>query len=136
MPVCSLVAALSVFAAIPLSAAVQEAKPVSQIAPAYALDLRTSGVQGDVVVGFTITKTGDVQNPVVISSTDRLLEEPTLAAVRKWKFAPAMNGVIPVEVKAVQTVAFSISDPRSGAGRLAVSNSKSAVQEKQSAAAN
>lgn len=136
MSACSLVAALSVFAAIPLSAAVQNAKPLSRIAPAYALDLRTSGVEGDVVVGFTITKTGDVQNPVVISSTDRLLEEPTLAAVRKWKFAPAMNGVVPVEVKAVQTVAFSISDTRSEAARLVVSNPRSAAQAKQSAATN
>jgi TonB family protein len=133
----SLVAALSVFASIPLSAAVQDAKPLSQIAPAYAQDLRNSGVAGDVVVGFTISKTGEVLNPVVISSADRLLEEPTLAAVRKWKFAPAMNGDVPVAVKAVQTVAFSIAESPSGtASRLVVSNPRSAAQAKQSAASN
>jgi TonB family protein len=114
----SLVAALAVSAVSPLSAALQEAVPVSQVAPAYAHELRLSQVEGKVVVNFTISKTGEVQNAIVVSSTDRLLENPTLAAVRQWKFSPAMKDGVAVSIKAVQTVSFTIPELHSGADRL------------------
>ena len=72
----SLAAALSVSALSQASAAVQNASPVSQVTPAYSHELRASGVEGEVVVGFTITAKGEVLNPVVMSSTDRQLESP------------------------------------------------------------
>lgn len=121
MSACSLAAALSVSALNPLSAAVQNAKPICQIAPTYSHDLRASGVEGEVVVGFTITATGDVVNPVVVSSTDRLLENPTLAAIRKWKFTPAMKDGVAVSVKAVQPVSFIILELHPAAARRLIS---------------
>jgi periplasmic protein TonB len=110
MSACSLAAALSVSASNRLSAAVQNARPVSQVAPAYSHELRASDVEGEVVVSFTITTNGDVLNPVVVSSSDRHLEKPTLAAIRKWKFAPAMKDGVAVSVKALQPVAFRIPE--------------------------
>jgi protein TonB len=118
----SLAAALSVSASQSLSAATQDAKPISEVAPVYSHDLRASGVEGEVVVSFTITAKGDVLNPVVVSSTDRLLEKPTLAAVIKWKFAPAMKDGVPISVRAVQPVAFMIPDLHQDATRLITSN--------------
>jgi TonB family protein len=106
----SLAVALSVAAINPLSAAVQAPTPISQVAPAYLPVLRASCVEGEVVVSFTIKSTGDVANPMIVSSTDRLLEKPTLEAVRKWKFAPPMNGGVAVNVKARQTVEFMIPE--------------------------
>jgi TonB family protein len=126
---CLIAAALSVSA----SAAVQNPKPVSQVAPAYSFDLRESGVEGEVVVAFTITAAGDVLNPVVVRSTERLLEKPTLAAVRKWKFAPATEGGVAVSVHAVQPVAFVIPELHADASaRLLVSTSSPASQAKNS----
>jgi TonB family protein len=118
---CSLAAALSVSA----SAAVQNAKPISQVAPAYSFDLRSQGVEGEVVVGFVITKTGEVANPVVVSSTDHLLDRLALEAVGKWKFAPAMDNGVAVSVRAVQPVAFAIPELHPDAVQLAVSKSQS-----------
>jgi TonB family protein len=113
------------------SAALQSPKPISQAAPAYALDLRQSDVEGEVVVSFTITASGDVINPSIVSSTDRDLNHCTLAAVRKWKFAPAMQDGVAVSVKALQPVAFKIPELHADASaRLLVSTGSSAVLAK------
>jgi|SRR5580692_485211 TonB family protein len=134
---CSLAAALSMSALTPLSAANQDARPLSQVAPAYSLDLRESGVEGEVVVGFTITPAGQVADPVVIRTTNVALDKATLAAVRKWTFAPAMNNGVAVAQKAVLPIAFRISDLPSNAGtRTVVSDSRPASQAKSSASAN
>ena len=118
----SLAAALSVFAFNQASASVQDAMPVSQVIPAYSHELRASGVEGEVVVGFTITAKGEVLNPVVVSSTDRLLNAPTLAAVRKWKFSPATKDGVAVDQKAVQAVAYMIPELHPDAARLITQN--------------
>jgi len=137
MSVCSLAAALSVSALSPLSAAVQDAKPISQAAPVYSSDLRAACIEGQVVVSFTITASGDVINPKVVSSTDRNLENPALEAVRKWKFAPATKDGVAIKVKALQPVAFVIPELHSDrATRLVVSDSRPASQAMDSTSAN
>jgi TonB family protein len=134
---CSALAALSVSAVSPLCAALQNPKPLSQVAPAYAIDLRESGLEGEVVVSFTVTSTGEVRNPVVVSSTDRALEKPTLAAVRKWKFAPAMNDGVAVSVKVVQPVAYVIPELHDGSpARIVVSEPRPASQQRNATSAN
>jgi protein TonB len=137
MSACSLAAALSVSALNPLSAAVQDAKPVSQTAPVYSGDLRAARIEGQVVVSFTITASGDVTNPTVVSSTNRNLEGPALEAVRKWKFAPATKDGVAIKVKALQPIAFVIPELHSDqATRLVVSDSRPASQAKDSTSAN
>jgi TonB family protein len=123
---CSFAAALSVSALNSLSAATQDARPVTQVAPDYSHELRASDVEGEVVVGFTISATGEVINPVVVSSTDRLLEKPTLAAVKKWKFAPAMKDGVAVSQRAILPVAFMIRELHPDAERLVTLKSTSA----------
>ncbi len=77
------------------------------------------------VVGFTITTEGKVLNPVVVSSTNRLLNKPTLDAVRKWRFAPAMNDGVAVSVNVLQPVAYIIPDAHDeSTERLVTSKSK------------
>jgi TonB family protein len=130
---CFIAAALCVSA----SAAVQTPKPVSQVSPAYAFYLREAGVEGEVVVSFTITASGDVINPVVVSTTDRALDRSTLAAVRKWKFTPAMKDGVAVSITAVQPVAFKIPELHSDSStRLLVSTAAPASQARNSASSN
>jgi TonB family protein len=107
---CSLAAALSVSALSPLSAAVIDARPILQTAPNYSHELRATGTEGEVVVNFTISEKGDVINPVVVSTTNQLLDKSTLKAVRTWKFAPAMKDGVAVSEKASQTVAYRIPE--------------------------
>jgi TonB family protein len=105
---CSLAAALSVSVLNPLSAAGQNATPLLKVAPVYSPELRASDVEGEVVVSFTISPRGDVLNPTVVSSTAQLLDKPTLVAVSKWKFSPAMKDGVAVSQKAVLPVSFSM----------------------------
>jgi protein TonB len=109
MSVHSLVASLGLCALSPLSGA-PTASVVSQVAPVYSRDLRTSGVEGEVVVGFTISPKGEVVDPVVVSATQGALVAPTLQAVRKWKFTPATENGVAVSVKAMQSIEFVIPE--------------------------
>jgi TonB family protein len=138
MSVCSLAAALSVSALTPLSAAVlEDAKPISQVAPTYSPSLRASCVEGNVLISFTITAKGDVVNPVVVSSTDEHLNNAALNAVRQWKFAPATKDGVAVKVKAIQPVAFVIPELHSGqASKLMVANSRPATATSESTSVN
>jgi protein TonB len=87
-------------------AADQGPTPVSQCPPKYAYDLRHDEIEGTVVVSYTITAQGDVANPVVVSSTDKAFTGATLAAIRQWKFKPAMKDGVAVNTPVRTTVNF------------------------------
>lgn len=63
-------------------------------------------MKGAVTISALITKTGDVQNAVVVKSDDPRLDEFALDAMRKWKFKPGTSGGEPVDVLYVGTVRF------------------------------
>jgi TonB family protein len=107
--ICILAAALSQFALSPLSAADQRPKAISQSAPAYAFDLRKAEVEGAVLVSYTVTSRGDVVDAAVVSSTNRVFDEPTLNAIKKWKFNPAMQDGHAVGIAVRQLVTFTMS---------------------------
>jgi TonB family protein len=111
-----------------MSAAVQDAKPIAQVAPTYSHDLRRLGVEGDVVVSFTISANGEVKNATVVSSSDHLLEYPALAAVRQWKFTPAEKDGVAVSQKAIQTIAFAIPELHRDSARLVTLNAHAASE--------
>jgi protein TonB len=95
---------------VPSGAADQPLRAVSQPKPEYSVFLRHADVEGRVVVSFTVTPSGDVADATVVSSTDRLLNAPTLDAVRTWKFVPATRDGLPVSTRVRQLVTFSIPD--------------------------
>jgi TonB family protein len=92
------------------SALDQPPRAVSQLAPVYSAYLRHADVEGSVVVAFTVTPSGDVTNAAIVSSTDRLLNEPTLRAIVRWKFMPAVKAGLPVSSRVNERVTFSIPD--------------------------
>jgi TonB family protein len=64
-------------------------KPLKQVAPELTRDLITKGItQGLVRVRFTVTPDGNVDNPEVVNTTSRYLNNTVLYAVKQWKFAP------------------------------------------------
>lgn len=126
---CSLAAALSVSAISPLSAAVVEARPISQAAPTYSRELRALGTEGEVVVKFTISEKGDVVNPVVASTTNRLLDKATIDAVRSWKFVPTMKDGVAVSTQAIQAFAFTIPDLHDDAANRVVVLNRHAARD-------
>jgi len=123
LPACSLVAALAASALTSFGAPLQTATPVYKVAPVYSRELRADEAEGQVVVGFTITAAGTVENAKVIRSDDHELDRATLAAIAQWKFAPAMKNGVAVSVQAVQPVAFVLSYAAADAPRMVTSKS-------------
>ncbi len=78
-----------------------------QVKPAYPYALRAEGVDGEVLVDFWVDEKGFVHDPVARSSTRREFEEPTLAAVAKWRFAPGLKNGKAVRFRMSLPVRFS-----------------------------
>jgi len=88
----------------------QPPRPIDQIEPFYSPYLRHAVIEGQVVVAYTVTARGDVADATIVSSTHRLLNKPTLDAIMKWRFAPALKAGVPVTSKVQQVVSYSIPD--------------------------
>jgi protein TonB len=58
-------------------------------APKYPPQARKRGIEGRVVVEFTIGADGSVGSVRVVESAHRLLEEAVLEALKEWRFRPA-----------------------------------------------
>jgi TonB family protein len=101
-------AALSLTASVSMSAADQSPTPVSQPAPNYAFDLRHDEIEGKVTVSYTVNAKGEVVDGVVVSSTEKAFERPTLAAIRQWKFTPATKDGVAVSTSVRQTINFTL----------------------------
>lgn len=58
-------------------------------APTYPSEALSEGISGEVVVEFTVTTDGSVRDArVVQANPPRVFNQATLAAVRRWRFAP------------------------------------------------
>ncbi len=88
----------------------ERAVPVRTVAPEYPADLKRQGVTGLVMVTFTVTTQGNVENPVVERSPHPDFAREAVAAVRKWKFRPARQNGEPVEHKVTVPIQFRIEE--------------------------
>ena len=102
-----LATSLASFASVPLFAELQSPTETSLVKPTYSYDLRKEEVEGAVLVSYSIDQKGHVSDAAVIGSTNQVFEEPTLSAMRHWKFNPAQKDGHPVSVMAVRLVTFS-----------------------------
>lgn len=76
--------------------------------PVYPLEAERQGIQGQVIVRFVISETGDVESAEAISG-DPLLAPAAVAAAKQWKFKPYIkNGrAVKVTTKIPFDFAFS-----------------------------
>lgn len=66
-----------------------EATPIVAIAPQYPHEARLKGIEGFVILEFTVTKDGTVRNPTVIDANPaRIFNRAALRAVGRWKYKP------------------------------------------------
>lgn len=85
--------------------------PIVKVAPVYPRRALQRGIQGHVIVEFTVTRQGAVRDPFVVESTSSLLEKAALAAVLKFKYKPKVVDGEPVEVAGVQNkITFRLED--------------------------
>ena len=85
--------------------------PIVRVAPVYPARALSRGIEGYVDMGFTVTTTGSVQDPVVLFSTSSLFERAATRAVLKFKYKPRVVDGVPVEVPNVKTrITFKIEE--------------------------
>jgi TonB family protein len=103
--------------------------PMVRIAPSYPTEALEAQREGYVELEFTIAANGTVKDVVVLSSTAAEFEEPAVAALRRWRYAPTNmtcdgpacrtdESVQPVERPGMRTVIhyrFADQNPRAEA---------------------
>ncbi len=92
--------------------AIQPPRPVRQTAPVYPRELRTAGIEGYVVVEFTVDSKGRIKDPEPVASTHLGFTQEGMAAVKKWKFKPAERKGVPVNCRVRQVIPFRIKQSR------------------------
>lgn len=78
--------------------------PLVRIAPQYPPRALRRGIEGWVLVQFTITETGAVKDPIVIQADpEGLFEDAALEAIARWRYNPKVEGGVAVARVGVQT---------------------------------
>ncbi|MDX2187083.1 MAG: energy transducer TonB [Opitutaceae bacterium] len=90
-------------------AAVDEAPQiVTKVNPLYPRDLKRARVQGEVVLGFVVSPSGEVQQLEVLSSTHPGFERAALASIARWRFEPGLVHGTPVATRMEQAISFTL----------------------------
>ncbi|MCH7893715.1 MAG: energy transducer TonB [Proteobacteria bacterium] len=85
--------------------------PIVKVAPVYPRRALSRGLEGYVIVEFTVTKTGSVRDPFIVESTSSLFENAALKAVLRFKYKPRIVDGEPIEVAGVQNkITFILED--------------------------
>lgn len=82
-------------------------RPVHTVRPKYPPELLKARVAGRVLVRFTVDTEGRVQNPEVAESSHPGFNQSALAAVRGWRFSPALRAGKPVPLSVDIPVDFA-----------------------------
>ena len=77
----------------------QKPRAVVQTPPAYPAELRGKKMEGVVQVAFVVSATGQVTKARVERSSHPAFEAPALAAIRQWRFEPAVKGGVRVQCR-------------------------------------
>ncbi len=76
--------------------------PIVKVAPVYPRRAQTRGIEGHVLLQFTVTKTGAVIDPVVIESKPPgIFDRAAMNAAVKFKYKPKVVNGEPIDVAGV-----------------------------------
>jgi len=85
--------------------------PIVKVAPIYPPRAAQRGLEGYVVVQYTVTTTGDTRDVVVIESSSTLFDRAAIESAQKYKYKPRVIDGTPVEVAGVTTrIIFELED--------------------------
>jgi TonB family protein len=86
---------------------------LSHTEPRYTDDARAKGIEGKVVLGFTVDHDGIPQSIQVKRSLYPSLDQAAIEAVRDWRFTPAMKNGQPVSMWMEAEMEFNLyQDPQ------------------------
>ena len=86
--------------------------PIVKVAPVYPRRALERGIEGYVIVEFTVTKTGAVKDPVVVEyHPSTIFNKAAIAAALKFKYKPRIVNGEPIEVRGVlNKITFVLED--------------------------
>ena len=85
--------------------------PVAKVLPNYPASALRSGLEGYVIVEFTVTRTGTVADVGVVESSDRVFERAAVEAASKFRCRPRVIHGEAVEVHGVRNkVTFELDE--------------------------
>lgn len=95
-----------------LGAADGDFLPIVKVQPIYPRRALSRGIEGYVILEFTVTKNGSVKDPVVIEANpERIFNSAAMKAALKFKYKPRIVDGEPVDVAGVQNkLTFQIED--------------------------
>lgn len=86
-----------------LSASDGEYLPIVKVAPVYPRRAQSRGLEGWVLLSFTVTETGSVINPVVIDAEPQgVFDRAAMKAVERFKYKPRVVNGKPQVVSGVE----------------------------------
>jgi TonB family protein len=96
---------------VPVSASGEEFLPIVKVAPIYPPRAAARGLEGYVVISYTVNETGSTENFAVVESTSSLFDEASIDSARKYKYRPRLENGVPVAVHGVTTrIIYELED--------------------------
>jgi len=84
---------------------------IHKVTPKYPGIAKSARISGIVTLKATISKTGEIL-ALHVECGPEILQEPSLKAVREWKYRPYLLRGEPVEVQTTIKVTFALGDKR------------------------
>ena len=79
--------------------------PIVKVAPQYPRRAAQKGIEGYVVVEFTVSKLGTVTNPKVIEANPpNIFNRAAISAAKKFKYKPKMEDGKAIEVNGIRNI--------------------------------
>lgn len=86
-------------------------QPIQKFAPAYPRTMIGRGIEGYVIVKFTVNKQGGVENIIVVESSHNGFNTASIKAVQKFKYKPrVIDGIAMPTHNVMEKVSFVIED--------------------------
>ena len=79
------------------------------IEPVYPTEMKRAGIEGRTVVIFIVDETGRVRNPAIESSTNPAFDKPSVDAIRRFAFSPAIRNGEKVKVRVRMPFDFTLN---------------------------
>ncbi len=76
--------------------------PIVKVAPVYPARAAARGLEGYVIVEFTVTRTGTTKDIRVVESSNSIFDRAAIDAAAKFKYKPRVINGEPVEVPGVR----------------------------------
>jgi len=85
--------------------------PIFRAAPIYPQLAAARGLEGNVVVSFTVSTTGSTKDIEIVESSDSIFDNASIESVQKYKYEPRLVDGTPVEVEGVTArIVFELAD--------------------------